>query len=177
MVHEARHLLLGVGSLLAGSGKGAAVEALDDGRIAHMVDGFLGGEEAGLDTIVHIATLETDPMALPTHTRVGVVSVPLAREEQEHIARLDLGLRTMGTLEDTFAFGIIEQLVLIEHAPLLDVKVIAVGMALGGVGIAGGNLFVAYGADGEAPFQVALRREHIFTVLHTIYFLEVRGER
>ena len=76
----------------------------------------------------------------------------------------------MGTLEDSFAFRIIEQLVLIEHAPLLDVKVIAVGMALGGVGIAGGNLFVAYGADGKAPFQVALRREQVFTILHRVNF-------
>ena len=73
-----------------------------------MVDGLLGDEEPGFHTIVHVTTLETYPVTLPSHTWVGMVAVPLSREEQEHISRLYQGLRTMGTLELALALRVIE---------------------------------------------------------------------
>jgi hypothetical protein len=90
-------------------------------------------------------------MALPTNTGIGVIGMPLTWEEQEHVTRLDGGLRTMGTLEDTLALRIIEQLVFVEYPTFLEIEIIAVGMSLGGIILPGGYLFIPHSTDGQAP--------------------------
>ena len=69
-------------------------------------------------------------------------------------------------MEDALALGEIEQLVLVEFAPAVKIKVVTVGMSARGVVVAGLYLLVAYGADGESPERVALIGEQVFADLH-----------
>ena len=69
-------------------------------------------------------------------------------------------------MEDAFAVGVVEELVFVEGAASLDVEVIAVGMAFGGVGFTGEDMLVAGGADGETPEGVAVVGKEVFAALH-----------
>ncbi len=95
-----------------------------------------------------------------------MVGVPLAWEEQEHIARLQSDFRTVGSTEYALALWVVEQLVFVERTALLHIEVVAVGMAFGGIVLARGYLLVAHGADGESPERIALVSQEVFTLLH-----------
>ena len=92
---------------------------------------------------------------MPSLLRTGVVSVPFARKEQEYVTGLDRCLCDMCRLEHAFSLGLVEQLVFIELASLLQVEVIAVGMSFCGIGFSRLDHLVPYGAHGESPFFVA----------------------
>ena len=166
MVDDAGHELLGVGGFFYGGFIGALVKGLDDGGVTYVVDGPLGREESGADAVVHIAATETDPVALPADGGEGVVGVPLSGEEEEHVAGLDVDGGTAGALEETFAFGVVEQLVFVERAASLDVEIVAVGMALSGVGFTGEDVLETDGADGKTPEGIAVAGKEVFASLH-----------
>ena len=73
----------------------------------------------------------------------------------------------MGTLEPAFAFWVIEQLILIEGAPFLNIEIVAVSMTSCRVGVAWRNLLMANGADGEPPEGIAFIGQKVFTDLHS----------
>jgi hypothetical protein len=87
-VHHAGQSLLYVGRLLLGSLQPKLVHVVDHGRIAHMIDGFLGRQKSGAHPVVHVLALEPYPVALPSRLLERVVAVPLAGEEQEQVAGL-----------------------------------------------------------------------------------------
>ena len=121
-----------------------------------MIDGLLGCEESRCHTVVHILSLETNPVAFPSGMGVRMVGMPFAGEEQEHITCLDRCLRTMGTLEDPFTLGVIEQLVFIEHPTFLEIEIITVCMSFRGIVFSGGDLFISHRTDGQSPEGITL---------------------
>lgn len=151
VVDDTGHELLGVGGFLKGSVVGPLVEGLDGGRVADVVDGLLWRQETGTDAVVDVAAAEAYPIAFPSDGGLGVIGVPLTGEEEEHVAGTDGDRGTVNALEKAFAFRIVEELVFVEGSAPADVEVVAVGMTFGGVGLAGQDMFVAYGADSEAP--------------------------
>ena len=105
-------------------------------------------------------------MALPPHLADGMVAVPLPREEQKHIARLEAMLAALRRAEHALALRLVEQLILAEHAPFLHGKIVAIGMAMSGIIVAGRYLLVAHGAHREAPLGIALIGYQVFAGLH-----------
>ena len=80
--------------------------------------------------------------------RIGVVAVPLTREQQEQVALADYLLTDGGTMKHALALAQVKQLVLVQLAATLQFEVVAVGMATGGIGVTGLYFLVAHRADG-----------------------------
>ena len=156
MVDDAGHKLLRVGGLDDGSVVGLLVETHNLVAEADVIDGFLRREETGAYAVVHIAALETNPIALPSCSGIGVVGMPLTREEQPEVAFSQVRLAYGCAVENAFALGQVEQLILVEFAAPFQFEVVAVGMAVGRVGVAGSNLLVPHGAYGKSPEGVTL---------------------
>ena len=132
-----------------------------------MVDGVLGSKEAGTDAVVDIAAAETNPITVPSlWTRM--VGVPLMGEEQEEVALAQTGRSLVGSLKDSLATGDIEQLILMEFTALVDIKIIAVSMAAGGILFTIAYLFITHRTDGEPPKLVALVGYQILAFLHDV---------
>ena len=116
-----------------------------------MIDGLLGLQEPCRHSVVHVLSLKPDPMALPACTGIRMIGVPFSREEQKHVTGFDCRFRTMGTLEDAFALGVVEQLVFVEYSSFLNIEIIAVSMALCGIILIRRYLFISYCTDGKSP--------------------------
>ena len=116
-----------------------------------MIDGLLRCEDSRCHTVVHVLSLKPDPMTLPACTGVRVIAVPFSGKEQEHVAGFDRRFRTMGTLEDTLAFGVVEQLVFVKHSAFLGIEIIAIGMSLCRIVLTRRYFFISHSTDGQSP--------------------------
>ena len=92
--------------------------------------------------------------------------MPFAREEQEEVALLQVHLRYGATVEDTFTFDDIKQLIFRQDASFLQFKVIPVGMTSGRIGVVGSYFFIANRCRGDSPQGITVAGQHIFTCLH-----------
>ena len=97
-----------------------------------------------------------------------MVGVPLMGEEQEEVALAQTGRSLVGSLKDSLATGDIKQLILVKFTTLVDIKVIAVSMAAGGILFTIAYLFITHRTDGEPPEHVALVGYQILAFLHDV---------
>ena len=97
-----------------------------------------------------------------------MVGVPLMGEEQEEVALAQTGRSLVGSLKDSLATGDIEQLILMKFMTLVDIKIIAVSMAAGGILFTIAYLFITHRTDGESPELVALVGYQILALLHDV---------
>lgn len=102
--------------------------------------GLLGLRKPRRHAVVHVLAAEAYPVALPSGLLQGVVRVPFAGEEQEQVALLYVRLVHVRAAEHALALKIVEQLVFVEHAPLVEIKVVSIGMAAWGMGRRGLSL-------------------------------------
>jgi hypothetical protein len=159
--------LLRIGCLLDGGMVSLVVETGDGIGETYMVNGVLGSKEAGTDAVVDIAAAETNPITVPSlWTRM--VGVPLMGEKQEEVALAQTGRSLVGSLKDSLAAGDIEQLILMKFTTLVDIKIIAVSMAAGGILFTIAYLFITHRTDGESPKLVALVGYQILAFLHDV---------
>ena len=132
-----------------------------------MIDGLGGREEAGPHAIVHIVPAESYPVFLPASRPCGMIGVPLTRKEQKEVALLKPGLGHSPAVEHAAALDDVEQLILRQYAPFLQVEVVAVCVPACGIGIVLAYLLITYRRDGEPSQLVAVAGQHIFTCLHS----------
>ena len=83
--YAAEHLLES-DALLTGDGDGVAVEPHNVLVEPHMKDRFTWQEEAIAHAAVDVQSLESYPVFVPSRGFVGLIAVPLTREEQKHVA-------------------------------------------------------------------------------------------
>ena len=80
-----------------------------------------------------------------------MVCVPFSGEKQEYVARLYRLVLHMVGGQSPLSLNEIQHLVFVERASLCHVEIISSGVSPRGIGVAGLQFVVAYGAHGEPP--------------------------
>ena len=89
VVHYACQELLRAGTLLFGCLDGRAVKHDHIARISNVIDGLVNRKETIVHPVVHVAPLETNPIAFPHITFYWMISVPHTWKHQEHVSCLE----------------------------------------------------------------------------------------